>query len=264
MNTFPQITSSETASIRLVFAADFHSDKNVREHAHVCTELIFIKQGRCTVHTGQQTLHAGPGDIITMPAHQVHDQISEGYVETLFCGFNSTLPINISEPHVTPLPDTAFIETCLSLLVSIHLSQIQAAPDAADTVLSAILKQLRQQHVLRQEMERIPPLLRTIIRYIDEHLDQPILIQSLAEQMHMSVSSLQLLFRTHLNTSPLQYLQNQRMQAAKTALQTPYLSVKEVAAICGYPDINYFVRAFRKTHGLPPGQWRQHHHGIAM
>ena len=123
--------------------------------------------------------------------------------------------------------------------------------------MAAILEQLQQQHVLHQELEQTPPLLRVILRYINDHLDAPLTVETLAAHTRMSASNLHLLFRTHLKTSPMRYLHEQRMKAARSALLTPYLSVKEVATICGYPDVNHFVRTFRKAHGIPPGQWRK-------
>lgn len=259
MSTSQYATSpdSDIRSAKLVFAGVHRKAKNVRDHAHDCPELIFIKKGSCDVHVGKNTLRAGPGDIIAMPAHQVHDQISKGYIDTVYCGFTAPPAMDIPEPHVIPLPDATFIEQCMQLLASVSLSQTQASQEAADAVLTAVLEQLRHQHVLHQELTQIPHLLRIILRYIDDHLDKPITIDTLAEHTHMSASNLHLLFRSHMDTSPMRYLHDQRMQAARAALRTPYLSVKEVAAICGYPDVNHFVRTFRKAHGLPPGLWRK-------
>jgi AraC-like DNA-binding protein/mannose-6-phosphate isomerase-like protein (cupin superfamily) len=256
MNSTRYADSAETPT-RLLFAGIHRRAKNVREHAHECIEVILIRQGTCEVHVDDQTLTAHPGDIIAIPAHQVHDQISDGYIDTVYCGFTAPPTLICSKPHVIALPDISFVEQSMLLLSSVSLSQTQAAPEAANLVMEAILEQLQQQHVLHQELEETPPLLRIILRYINDHLDNHITVETLAEHTRMSSSNLHLLFRTHLKTSPMRYLHDQRMKAARSALLTPYLSVKEVAVICGYPDVNHFVRTFRKTHGLPPGQWRK-------
>lgn len=250
-------TKTKITSAKLIFAGVHRKSKNVREHAHDCVELILVNKGSCTVHAGNHTLHAEPGEIIMMPARQIHDQISKGHIDTVYCGFMAPPEMGCPEPHVTPLPDAMFIEQCMQLLASVSLNQIQASTEAAEAVLTAVLEQLRHQHVLHQELAQMPPLLRITLRYIEDHLSEPITVNTLAEQTRMSASNLHLLFRSHLETSPMRYLYNQRMQAACTALQSPYLSVKEVADICGYPDVNHFVRTFRKAHSLPPGQWRK-------
>ena len=192
-----------------------------------------------------------------MPAHRTHDQISKGNIDTVYCGFVAPPAMDCKAPHVIPLLDAIFIERCMQLLASVSLNQIQASTESTDAVLAAVLEQLRHQHVLHQELALVPPLLRITLRYIEDHLSESITVNTLAKQTRMSASNLHLLFRSHLETSPMRYLHNQRMQAACTALRSPYLSVKEVADICGYPDVNHFVRTFRKTHGLPPGKWRK-------
>ena len=242
---------------KLFYAGICRTAKNIGGHAHGCMELILINDGACDLHVGSRTLHAESGEIITMPAHEVHDQVSNGYIDTVYCGFMAPSFIDCLEPQVIPLLDARFIVQCMQLLAAVSLNQICASPDAVASMLATVLEELRHQNVLHQESNQMPHLLRRTLRYMNDHLDQPISLDTLVEHTHMSVSYLQLLFRSHLGTSPMRYLHNQRMHVARTALQTPYLSVKEVAVICGYPDANHFVRTFRKVHGLPPGQWRK-------
>ena len=246
-----------TSEAKLVFAGIHRKAKNVRDHAHACPEIILIRKGSCDVHIDGETLKAHPGEIIVMPAHQVHDQISNGHIDTVYCGFIAPPTIICEEPHVFSLSDVPFIEQSMLLLSSVSLGQTQADPKAVNLVMAAILEQLQQQHVLHEELTQTPPLLRVILRYINDHLDESITVETLAAHTRMSPSNLHLIFRTHLQISPMRYLQDQRMQAARSALLTPYLSVKEVAVICGYPDVNHFVRTFKKAHGQPPGQWRK-------
>lgn len=256
MSTTEYENTTEPAA-KLIFAGIHRKAKNVRDHAHVCPEIILVRKGTCTVHVNGQALQAQPGEILVMPAHQVHDQISNGYIDTVYCGFIAPPTLICAEPHVFSLPDSSFIEQSMLLLSSISLGQMKADTKAANFVMAAILEQLQQQHVLHEELTHIPPLLRVILRYISDHLDETITVETLLEYTHMSASNLHLLFRTHLKSSPMRYLHDQRMQAARSALLTPYLAVKEVAVICGYPDVNHFVRTFRKAHGLPPGRWRK-------
>ena len=39
------------------------------------------------------------------------------------------------------------------------------------------------------------------------------------------------------------------------------MSVSEIAALCGYPDSNYFAVSFRRETGLSPTGWRKRHRG---
>ena len=88
-------------------------------------------------------------------------------------------------------------------------------------------------------------------------MEQPIDVPALAAQSHVSTSHLTALFRRKFRCGPLRYHQNLRMSLARRLLLNPYLSIGEIAQNCGYEDVNYFVRLFRKRHEVPPAKWRQ-------
>ena len=46
------------------------------------------------------------------------------------------------------------------------------------------------------------------------------------------------------------------MRLAVRLLQTTTASVKEIAAQCGFDDVSYFCKVFRKVHSLTPGEYR--------
>ena len=57
--------------------------------------------------------------------------------------------------------------------------------------------------------------------------------------------------------APARYLAGMRLAEANRLLAAGDLSVKEVAARCGYRDANYFCKAFRKKFGVSPGTTRR-------
>jgi hypothetical protein len=63
-------------------------------------------------------------------------------------------------------------------------------------------------------------------------------------------------FRQVFGCSPRRMLLRLRMQHAKNLLLDSPLSIKEVAARCGYARQHEFTRAFRQHFGRAPSQWR--------
>jgi AraC-like DNA-binding protein len=47
------------------------------------------------------------------------------------------------------------------------------------------------------------------------------------------------------------------MEKAVMLLEETKYSVKVIARECGYGRINSFIRAFTKTNGISPAQWRK-------
>ncbi|MCC6682038.1 MAG: helix-turn-helix transcriptional regulator [Phycisphaeraceae bacterium] len=243
--------------IKMVFAGIHRRAENVRPHAHPCPELILINQGDCDVHVKDQALHAGPNDLITMPARMTHDQESNGYIDTLYLGFTEPGTLDWHLPRVLPLGECSFLRRSMQLLADIDLKQISAGRDAADALVGAVLHQLSHLLIAHEQTPHLPANLRAATRYLEDNLTKSITIDGMADHLQMSASNLHTLFRKHLDTSPMRYLLAQRMHAARSYLLNPYMTVKEVAGLCGYDDVNHFVRAFRQVTGLPPGRWRQ-------
>ena len=54
----------------------------------------------------------------------------------------------------------------------------------------------------------------------------------------------------------MQYLRELRMRHAELLLRSTFLSVKEIAFVIGVKHVSSFVHAFKREHGLTPGEFR--------
>jgi AraC-like DNA-binding protein len=64
-------------------------------------------------------------------------------------------------------------------------------------------------------------------------------------------------FRQVLGRSPIRYLTDWRMHLAENLLATTGHPVAAVARRVGYRSEEAFSRAFKRTHTVAPGTWRQ-------
>ena len=92
--------------------------------------------------------------------------------------------------------------------------------------------------------------------WMHNQFDNPLTLEQIAEQFDMSVRSLNRRFKHATGRTPMQYLQQVRMDNAKELLRTTNLSVAEVAFSTGYPDCSYFSAQFRKSISLTPTAYR--------
>jgi transcriptional regulator GlxA family with amidase domain len=81
-------------------------------------------------------------------------------------------------------------------------------------------------------------------------------LEMIAGKFGMSVRTLNRRFRLATGRTPLQYLQQIRLDHAKELLRTSNLAVAEVAFSSGYPDASYFSAQFRKNISLSPRAYR--------
>lgn len=84
----------------------------------------------------------------------------------------------------------------------------------------------------------------------------PLRIEDLAACAHLSPSQFQRVFRKTFGITPIRYQLELRMKLAARMLVESAYPVGEIALRCGYSDVYYFSRAFRKAHGLSPRAFR--------
>ena len=88
------------------------------------------------------------------------------------------------------------------------------------------------------------------LRYISEHVQEPVQIMDLIGVAAMSRRGLHKAFLEHLGRTPGQELQRVRIERAKKLLTESSLKVEAVARACGYQSINSFCVAFKRVTGM--------------
>lgn len=97
---------------------------------------------------------------------------------------------------------------------------------------------------------------RTACHFIEQHCDQPLSRHSVARQLNLHPAYLSQLFAAQGTESFGEFLLRVRLERAHNRLQTPGFNVAEIAHSSGFPDANYFSRAFKKRYGITPGRAR--------
>lgn len=92
---------------------------------------------------------------------------------------------------------------------------------------------------------------------MERELSRPLNVSKLAEISGLSPSRYSHLFRQVTGRSPMEYLASLRILRAKELLEDFRLSIKEVAARCGFDDPYYFSKVFSRQDGMPPSQYRE-------
>jgi AraC-like DNA-binding protein len=99
--------------------------------------------------------------------------------------------------------------------------------------------------------------LASLSRFLREHLHQAVGLQETAQAVHLSPGYLSQLIKKETGQSFVQFLTARRIAQARSLLLHSDLSIKEVAARCGFDDIGYFGRRFRKIEGCSPSEFRE-------
>ncbi|MCL2096201.1 MAG: helix-turn-helix domain-containing protein [Oscillospiraceae bacterium] len=96
-----------------------------------------------------------------------------------------------------------------------------------------------------------------ILYYLNERPGINHSLDFVAERFKINRSTLCALFSKHLKTTFSSYINELRMERARTLLSSTDKLVKEIAVHCGFSDALYFTRVFHKTHNISPTRFRE-------
>lgn len=145
--------------------------------------------------------------------------------------------------------------------VTLHFVEQLFSPDIADEVSHQFTHELKRSYesmLLKNEDKDThhDELIIKIQEWLQRHFSESISIESLAQKFDISVRSFNRRFRSAAGQTPLQYLQEVRLDQAKALLKKSNLSIAEIAFSVGYHDNSYFTSLFKRTNAITPNEYR--------
>lgn len=100
------------------------------------------------------------------------------------------------------------------------------------------------------------PVLRAM-DYIALHYMEPLKMDDLADNCHISEAHLRRLFSMYVKLSPLEYINLVRIRMACEDLKRTNSPVADIAHKCGFSTLSTFNRNFKNMTGVSPNEWRK-------
>lgn len=153
------------------------------------------------------------------------------------------------------------IAASLNKLIGICCSDDLAKDIYADLNLKELLIRLMQSQHLKTASDNSytcsnSSRLSYVLSYIQQHLTSKISVDLLSRKAYLGRNHFFKWFKEQLGITPLEYINRERIRLAKQLLADEKNSVGEVSLQCGFNDVNYFVRLFKKAEGITPGAYQ--------
>ena len=144
-------------------------------------------------------------------------------------------------------------------------------PGSADELINALEEAFRfcdekredsgMYPVITEEDREIGPsennaFVKRVRDYIDDNYREDIALQDIAGFFGYSDVYFCKLFKQNFGMNFITYLNEYRMDRAKQLLSDPMINIKDVSAMAGYRDANYFTRVFKRMVGKTPSEYR--------
>ncbi len=101
-----------------------------------------------------------------------------------------------------------------------------------------------------------PEFIRRVNDYCLKNINRSASVNDMAKCAGYSRYHFTRLFKKYTGSSPQYFMNELRIRMAVRLLQTEQLSIKEIAQRCGFEDVSYFCKIFRKFQKVSPNEFR--------
>lgn len=101
-----------------------------------------------------------------------------------------------------------------------------------------------------------PEPVRQAKAYIMQHLGEPMLLETVAREVHVSLFHFCKVFKRATGTTFTDYVNRARVEKAKRMLMRPDARITEVAYDVGFQSLSHFNRSFRRIASESPTEFR--------
>jgi len=115
--------------------------------------------------------------------------------------------------------------------------------------------------MIRENKREDDYIISYILEYIDNHYAEDIYLNLFAEKLKLTAAYISSYFKEKMNVNLSDYLNNYRIKKAVELSENPQNKNKDIAVMVGLPNINTFIRLFKKYTGYTPGEYRKKHYG---
>ena len=221
-------------------------------------DITYVLGGQAVYTINEQEHHVTVGDLLCIPRGSTRWACSEdpaGF--SCFCA-NFCMKINSKSNVDVPLPLISSIgmhEDLIAQYKKLNEEWLKRGPGYVMQVrarLMMILQRLMEMLVYEVDTFQFDSRVKAAIRYLTDHYAKPLHISEVAEFVSLNPVYFGALFKKETQVAFRDYLNMVRLNQAEDMLRTGKLNVSEVAARCGFLDVFYFSRLFKKHKGIPP------------
>ncbi|MGG1553984.1 AraC family transcriptional regulator [Paenibacillus ferrarius] len=232
-------------------------------------KLYYIRDGEGCVTINNKAYYPRRGDLMFIPEGCTHGYSLENQkpYTKYWCHFTANigsqpLAAVCSFPSLLQVDEgvsAARLEQLFERLIEAERSPDPCAPILTQSVLLELLhfylQAVEPEQLTARPFEASADM-SSLLPYIDQHLSSKLTLQQLADIVYVHPNYMVRLFKAQFGFTPIQYLNLQRIRAAKELLMLGKLSIKTVAEQTGFESPFYFTQVFKKHTGLTPTEFR--------
>ncbi len=253
-----------------------HPRYHMMHHWHIEQEIIIILSGKLELTLDGKEYTAEEGDIFFINDGVVHsavphDAVYESIVFDMRCLLSrnqvcNALVTNIIDHRdvIMPvMPHSEEIKSISERLVSAVSDEERGSELLVQGLITEFLGFIIKHKLFTDEKiadkrstGQLVPFKR-VVSYIEQNYAQKIMLADLAKTAGMTPKYFCSFFYGMTRKTPIEYVNNYRIERACEQLLSTEMSITDIGLNCGFNEISYFIKTFRKAIGTTPHQYRK-------
>lgn len=252
-------------------------DAGYAYHRHDACEILLFLEGDIRFYIEQTCFVPAPGSLVILNPNEMHRVQSVGdtpyerivlNVKKSFMDMLSTEDYQLADCFYRRPSGTGNLRILsadqvtefLDMYGRLERSSTEEAGSSVErnayTSLLLLWISRRYQDGRERVQNMMPAYVSGVMKYIADHLDEPLSLEKLAKMFHVSPGYLSTQFRRHTGLTLRDYLLDRKVNHAKM-LMLEGANVSEACYQAGFGDYSNFIRSFKKVTGMPPGKFRR-------
>ena len=260
--------------IQYYYVDEKHPRYEMRLHWHREFELVRVIRGKLALYLNNEKRVATEGDLLFIASGTLHraeptDCIYECVVFDLsiVSGYNNTKISSMIRPIISGDVETDITCTSAAPIATELIRSVAEAGEYFELKVSSLAAKMIYEmyssgavRALQDENKRLThrrALMTLLLETIEREYSRKITLAELAEIAQINEKYLCRFFKEFTGQTPIDYINRLRIDRACFEMSVNKLNVTEASYECGFNEISYFTKIFKKYKGLTPGEYRK-------
>ena len=234
---------------------------NFPAHIHDNIELVFVERGGGTACCDGKKYTLRENSVFLVFPNQVH------YYAECMAGDYTILIIKSDDLLAYNGVFSSGVPTCATCVLQdegiktlLETARRELAHDGRSPIIEAYLTaffgKLLKKYSIEKSSVKNDTVLK-VLHYCKQHYKEDISLGTVANELHLSRSTLSHIFSNKLQMNFCDYLNSLRLNEAVALMENKNYSITEISYMSGFSTIRTFNRAFFKQYGKSPSSYRK-------